>query len=315
MSAALTTAPKNAGNNALMALAGKLKVDHQALTSALKSTVFSVSERGQVREPTNEEFLALVVTANSYDLNPVLRELYAFPKKGGGIVPVVSVDGWLKIINRQKNFDGMEVEVFHGEDGVPTHATCIIWIKDRNHPVKITEYYAECFRDTEPWRQMPSRLLRHKAVKECGRVAFGIGGLFDEDEAEAIRDVTPIDQAMPTSVVPMPKARSQQAAQPSSAKAKKEEPEGSWEVFELADVALKEGTSNKGRTWTLWTLTLKADGKSIYASTFSGTVGGKADDLRGLDVEVQLERTEKGISVEAIRPANEGQAVEGDTLL
>lgn len=199
--------------SALGLMAERCNVDAAKLHSTLKNTVF--------KGATDDELLALVVTANTYELNPLLKELYAFPKKGGGITPMVGIDGWLKIANRQPNFDGMEVEVY-GDGKTPTHATCCIHLKDRQHPVKITEYFEECKRNTEPWNQMPRRMLRNKAIIQSIRVAFGIGGIHDEDEVDDIakrepRNVTPskpllrsapIDPATrPTETTPEPEEK------------------------------------------------------------------------------------------------------------
>jgi phage recombination protein Bet len=180
-----TTQPKA---SALALMAARCQVEPAKLHSTLKNTVF--------KGASDDELLALVVTANTYQLNPLLKELYAFPKKGGGIVPLVGLDGWLKIANRQPNYDGMEVEVF-GDGPKPTHATCCIYLKDRAHPVTITEYFSECQRNTDPWNQMPRRMMRNKAIIQGIRVAFGVGGIHDEDEAAEIaaapepRNVTP----------------------------------------------------------------------------------------------------------------------------
>jgi hypothetical protein len=60
--------------------------------------------------------------------------------------------------------------------------------------VKVTEYFEECRRNTDPWNQMPRRMIRNKVMIQAIRVAFGIGGIFDEDEATDIagtRNVTP----------------------------------------------------------------------------------------------------------------------------
>ena len=173
--------------SALALMAERCQVEPLKLHNTLKNTVF--------KGASDDELLALVVTANTYQLNPLLKELYAFPKKGGGITPMVGLDGWLKIANRQENFDGMDVEVF-GDGPKPTHATCSIYLKDRSRPVVITEYFSECVRSTDPWNQMPRRMMRNKAIIQAIRVAFGIGGIHDEDEAEDIgtrepRDVTP----------------------------------------------------------------------------------------------------------------------------
>ena len=160
-------------------MASRCNVDPAKLHSTLKNTVF--------KGATDDELLALVVTANTYDLNPILKELYAFPKKGGGITPMVGVDGWVKIMNRQANLDGWECDIFPKETNAkPTHATCTIWIKDRSHPVKVTEYYEECKRNTDPWNGSPRRMLRHKAMIQAIRLAFGVSGIHDEDEARDI---------------------------------------------------------------------------------------------------------------------------------
>ncbi|WP_032251724.1 recombinase RecT, partial [Escherichia coli] len=44
------------------------------------------------------QFIALLIVANQYGLNPWTKEIYAFPDKQNGIVPVVGVDGWSRII-------------------------------------------------------------------------------------------------------------------------------------------------------------------------------------------------------------------------
>ena len=60
-------------------------VDPDKLLATLKKTAFNV--RGA--EVSNEQMMALLVVAEKYDLNPFINELYAFPAKSGGIVPVV----------------------------------------------------------------------------------------------------------------------------------------------------------------------------------------------------------------------------------
>lgn len=178
MSNQLVVAPQQKPS-ALAVMASRCNVDPAKLHSTLKNTVF--------KGATDDELLALVVTANTYDLNPILKELYAFPKKGGGITPMVGVDGWVKIMNRQANLDGWECDIFPKETNAkPTHATCTIWIKDRSHPVKVTEYYEECKRNTDPWNGSPRRMLRHKAMIQAIRLAFGVSGIHDEDEARDI---------------------------------------------------------------------------------------------------------------------------------
>lgn len=160
--------------SALNLMASRLSVDPDKLLATLKSTV--------CKGATNEEMLALVVIANEYGLNLLLRELYAFPAKGGGIVPVVSVDGWIRMCNDHPMMDGMEFQDHHDAKGELISVTCRIFRKDRRHPTVITEYLVECRRNTEPWK-MANRMLRHKSLIQCARVAFGFSGIQDEDEA------------------------------------------------------------------------------------------------------------------------------------
>ena len=150
------------------------------LVQTLKATAF----KGQV---SDAQMAALLIVANQYGLSPWTKEIYAFPDKNNGIVPVVGVDGWARIINEHTQFDGMDFE----QDA--ESCTCIIYRKDRSRPVKVTEFMDECKRGTGPWQSHPRRMLRHKAMIQCARLAFGYAGIYDQDEAERIveKDITP----------------------------------------------------------------------------------------------------------------------------
>jgi hypothetical protein len=158
-------------------LAKKLDMgDGADLIQTLKQTAF----KGDV---SDSQMTALMVVANQYGLNPWTKEIFAFPDSRNGIVPVVGVDGWSRIINDHQAFDGME---FKQDDN---SCTCIMYRKDRNHPISVTEYMSECSRGTGPWKTHPMRMLRHKAMIQCARIAFGFSGVYDQDEAERIAEV------------------------------------------------------------------------------------------------------------------------------
>lgn len=133
---------------------------------------------------TNEQFVAFLMVAKEYSLNPITKQIYAFPSKGG-IVPIVSIDGWLRIINEHPQFDGMEF-VDNVVDGKLMSITCRMYRKDRARPTEVTEYMGECIRGTDTWKQWPARMLRHKATIQAARYAFGLAGIYDEDEAQRI---------------------------------------------------------------------------------------------------------------------------------
>jgi phage recombination protein Bet len=147
----------------------------EELYNVLKATAF----KGEV---SDAQLSALLIIAKQYGLNPWTKEIYAFPDKGG-IIPIVGVDGWARIINSNPQFDGMDFT----QDA--DSCTCTIYRKDRGHPTKITEWMAECRRESAgPWKSHPYRMLRHKAMIQCARMAFGFGGIYDEDEAARISE-------------------------------------------------------------------------------------------------------------------------------
>ena len=193
MSNALTTLTRT--------LATKLDMgDGTDLIGTLKATAF----KGEV---SDAQMTALLVVANQYALNPWTKEIYAFPDKNNGIVPVVGVDGWSRIINSHPQFDGIE---FHhadefvtmpGAKPAPEWIECHIHRKDRSRPVVVREYLDEVYRApfkgkygdvTGPWQTHTKRFLRHKAMIQCARLAFGYGGIYDQDEAERIVEASPV---------------------------------------------------------------------------------------------------------------------------
>ena len=190
-------------SNALTTLTNKLASrldlgDGAGLVATLKQTAF----KGEV---SDSQMTALLVVANQYGLNPWTKEIYAFPDKKNGIIPVVSIDGWARIINSNPAFDGMEfktseemVRMDGAECDAPAWTECIIFRKDRNHPTVIREYLDEVYRapfKTDkgyvvkgPWQTHPKRFSRHKSMIQCARMAFGFGGVYDQDEAERIAE-------------------------------------------------------------------------------------------------------------------------------
>lgn len=138
---------------------------------------------------SDEDFAAFLLVAHQHKLNPVTREIYAFPKKGGGVQPIVGIDGWMTLINSHPQFDGMEFDDNLDAKGGIASITCRIFRKDRQRPVTITEYMDECRRPTEPWQKWPARMLRHKAAIQAARYAFGFAGIIDPEEAERSPEV------------------------------------------------------------------------------------------------------------------------------
>jgi phage recombination protein Bet len=184
-----TTEPPRQKQSALATMAAKYHVEPAALLSTLKDTAF--------KGATDSQMMALCVVANEYGLNPFTKEIYAFPdSKSGGIVPIIGVDGWYRIVNDNPAFDGCEFDVSRPGDKLES-ITCRIYRKDRSKPVEVTEYLDECKRNTPPWNNQPVRMLRHRSFVQCARVAFGLS-FADPEDAERMKeyhDAAPRDRA------------------------------------------------------------------------------------------------------------------------
>lgn len=182
--------------SALNMMAARMSVEPAKLFETLKATVF--------KNATNEELLALTVVANEYDLNPFLKEIYAFPAKGGGITPIVSVDGWNKMLIRQKDFDGIDFAFTDDEAGNVQTCTATIYTKNRSRPMIITEYFSECVRNSDNWKNMPRRMLRNRTLCQASRMAFGFSGIKHEDEALDIEAIVSSDPPAPLKQITEP---------------------------------------------------------------------------------------------------------------
>jgi hypothetical protein len=178
----------------VQAMAARFQMEPGPFLDTIRQTVFPTKDRDH--NPivaTNAQVAALLAVAHEYNLNPFTRELFAFPTKGGGIQPIVSVDGWVKLIVTHPDYKGMDIVMkFPGDDASkkPISVTVTIHRKSTDSVTPITEYFEECYRDTDPWKGMPRRMLRHKGIKEAGRVTFGFSGISDQDEAMDAINIT-----------------------------------------------------------------------------------------------------------------------------
>jgi phage recombination protein Bet len=183
--------------------ADKFSIEPNRLLSTLKATAFKQKNGPEV---SDEQMAALLIVADQYGLNPFTREIFAFPDKANGIVPVVGLDGWSRIINDHPMMNGIsfvlpDVSEWTKIDAdaklCPPWIECVIHRKDRSKPTCAREYLDEVYRPLGtytdgnkmkpgPWQSHTKRFLRHKATIQCARLAFGFGGIYDEDEAQRI---------------------------------------------------------------------------------------------------------------------------------
>lgn len=169
------------------------------LLNTLAQTAFR-QQNGSV--PTREQMLSLLAVADSYGLNPFIRQVWALSDRKGGVLPVISVDGWVCIMNSYQESDGIEFGypdelIQFDEDMKPCHPwiECTVHRKDREHAIRVREYLDELYRPAVikngkkfpgPWQTCPKRMLRHKSQIQAIRISYGLSGLFEPDEAERL---------------------------------------------------------------------------------------------------------------------------------
>ena len=260
----------------------------QELIQTLKATAFK-------GDASDAQMAALLVVSNQYGLNPWTREIYAFPDKKNGIVPVVGVDGWARIINNHPQFDGMEfdfsknlVQMPGAASQAPEWIECRMYRKDRSRPIVVREYLDECYREpfkgsygpvNGPWQSHPKRFLRHKTLIQCARMAFGFGGIYDQDEAERIAETA------------------EPAVQPARHMGQADVviPEPSAELIARAEAAAAQGMK---QYQAFWSSTTPADRKAL-------TAAGHHDRLKGLASQADAART---VDTNTARPVDTAPA-------
>ena len=166
------TAAKTRSVKQISPVAQALKGAAQAVSMTPKDLTAWFSQHPQLSEATQETCLRLIA---EYRLNPRADELDLVQFEGGRWQVFITVNGWAKLINAHPAFCGIEFsEASELEEGVPLWMGCTIYRTDRIKPIVIREYFAEMKTEHIAWQQMPRRMLRHRAMQQCARLAFGI---------------------------------------------------------------------------------------------------------------------------------------------
>ena len=167
-------------NNLITSVAQQCEVNPAELEEVLFKTVLPSGNKP-------EHLMAFLAVAKQFKLNPITKEIWAFPDNKGGITTSISVDGYIKIMNNHPQFERIEFGREADDKGKVISATARIYRKDRTHPTEVTEYLSDCYNERSPaWKNYPNRMLRQAAMKQAIRLCFGITGLdgeFDENGA------------------------------------------------------------------------------------------------------------------------------------
>lgn len=186
------------GNRQLLIaeFANRLGVEPEKLLITLKATCFKLPK--DKPEITNEQMMALLIVAKEHNLNPFTKEIYAYPDKAGGIVPVIGIDGMIRKMNEHPQTDGIEFEfsdeiIRMDDKSQECPAICIgtLYRKDRKFPIKIRAKLREVYVAPRggfngPWQTHTERMLMIKTGWQLIRWGIGFANIYDEDEAKQI---------------------------------------------------------------------------------------------------------------------------------
>ncbi len=153
---------------------------------------------------TKQDVFTFLVQCSNLGLNPLVKQIYGFVSRGK-LAIVVSIDGWNAIANRNKTFDGVDFEfgpmrerelTFTRQsfgNGGKTSTTvpvkrmvadwikCVVYRKDRSHPVCVTTFFDEAYTGTEPWSNQPMQMLQNRAFVNSIKKAFNVSAYADDD--------------------------------------------------------------------------------------------------------------------------------------
>jgi len=132
------------------------------------------------------QMIPALILCDQHGLNPFTKEITIFGTQKGRVSCYTGIDGWVKLVHNTKKLDGVSFHYEVDDKHKPISCTCSMKLRGYTEPVAVTEFFAECSKKTDPWNNMPHRMLRHKAYIQCARLAFGVSGLTDEDEARDI---------------------------------------------------------------------------------------------------------------------------------
>src|SRR6056297_509031 len=147
---------------------------------------------------TQTEWELFLYMAKLYDLNPLLREIWAIKFNNQPAQIFTGRDGLLKIAHKSGMFDGMKTMLLVEQNGEAVEvdvapskakllgAKCYVWRKDMSHPVEVSVKFSEYDKSNSPkynaWKDKPDTMIKKVAEAHCLRRTFSIHGLYLPEE-------------------------------------------------------------------------------------------------------------------------------------
>jgi hypothetical protein len=127
----------------------------------------------QIEVPA-KTILIMLRTIQNLHLDPLNEEISFTQYEDGHWQVFITIEGCSKLLNQHGQFNGL---IFNQAetliDGIPEWIECSIYRRDRIMPITVREYLIEVRSEKEIWQKMPRRMLRHRALQQCVRLAIG----------------------------------------------------------------------------------------------------------------------------------------------
>jgi hypothetical protein len=121
-----------------------------------------------------QTLLALLRLAKGHMLDPLKEEVALALYEDCHWQAYITIEGYSKILNNHPAFDGISFsESEENINAIPIWMECTIYRKDRSQPTMVREYFEEVKSDQAIWQKMPRRMLRHRVMQQCARLAMG----------------------------------------------------------------------------------------------------------------------------------------------
>lgn len=179
-------APKVEQPSLLGHMSRRLQMRPDALMSVIKRQIITVARDD--KDPVTDEECALVLhTMRKYDLDPMVKQIYAFRSRGK-LQIVIGYDGWIKTATEKPGYAGFEIVEEGPEiEVLGTKHTVPAWLKGRissagRLDTSIKVYFLEWYDNrSDNWKGKPYHRIRMKLFTQHVREHFGISAMDDID--------------------------------------------------------------------------------------------------------------------------------------
>jgi len=126
-----------------------------------------------------------------YELDPFAREIYVTRGKDGPMI-IVGVDGWVRLLNRNPDYDGFETALIEDDEGNVTAAETTIYSRSRSHPTTYMALASE-YANLAGFMHatIPTHMLRIFSLRHAARLFMPLGGVVTEEEMQWMTETKP----------------------------------------------------------------------------------------------------------------------------